>query len=267
MAQRMSSDYWAVPPFPLAELRANGGFAAVFRRIACIGDSLSSGELQSDGADPNHWHDYYEYAWGQYIARMTGAQVYNFSKGGLTAQEYCEGFASFHGFWDRKYQCQAYIMALGANDLFGKKMPVGSVEDICLEDPARNAKSFAGYFGRIIQQYKKLEPNACFFLITFPMEPQWPEEKNQVADAHAKLMYEFAELFSNTYVIDLRQYGPVYDKAFKEKFFMRGHMNPAGYYLTAVMVASYIDYIIRSDFAYFAQVGFIGTPYYLEGFR
>ena len=39
-------------------------------------------------------------------------------------------------------------------------------------------------------------------------------------------------------------------------------MNPAGYKLTAVMIASYIDYIVRSDFEAFKQVGFIGTEYY-----
>ena len=39
-------------------------------------------------------------------------------------------------------------------------------------------------------------------------------------------------------------------------------MNPAGYKFTATIIASYIDYIIRSDFNAFKQVGFIGTPYY-----
>ena len=38
-------------------------------------------------------------------------------------------------------------------------------------------------------------------------------------------------------------------------------MNPMGYLLTARMVVSYIDYIIRSDMRRFAQVGFINTPW------
>ena len=34
---------------------------------------------------------------------------------------------------------------------------------------------------------------------------------------------------------------------FKEKYFLLGHMNPAGYLLVAKMVDSYIDYIIRHN--------------------
>ena len=53
-----------------------------------------------------------------------------------------------------------------------------------------------------------------------------------------------------------------YDDEFKRKFFLEGHMNPAGYRFTAIMIASYIDYIIRSDFKAFSQVGFIGCKEY-----
>ena len=31
---------------PLDRIPQNGGFAAIFRTIACVGDSLSSGEFQ-----------------------------------------------------------------------------------------------------------------------------------------------------------------------------------------------------------------------------
>lgn len=36
---------------------------------------------------------------------------------------------------------------------------------------------------------------------------------------------------------------------------MNGHMNPCGYVLTAKMVMSYIDYIIRHDMKKFELVG------------
>jgi hypothetical protein len=39
-------------------------------------------------------------------------------------------------------------------------------------------------------------------------------------------------------------------------------MNPMGYILSAKMIASYIDYIIRHNPDDFKQVGFIGTPYH-----
>ena len=36
-------------------------------------------------------------------------------------------------------------------------------------------------------------------------------------------------------------------------------MNPMGYMLTAKLVASYIDYIIRHNMSDFSNVGLIGT--------
>ena len=88
------------------------------------------------------------------------------------------------------------------------------------------------------------------------------DPNNMIKKAHAELLHALTKLFSNSYVIDLFEYAPIYDDEFKQKFYLEGHMNPAGYRLTAIMIASYIDYIIRSDFKSFSQVGFINTEYY-----
>ena len=78
-------------------------------------------------------------------------------------------------------------------------------------------------------------------------------------------MYDFAKIFSNCYVIDLRQYAPKYGKKFREKYYLGSHMNPVGYVLTACMVETYIDYNIKKNINDFKQVGFIGTKYkYVE---
>ena len=37
-----------------------------------------------------------------------------------------------------------------------------------------------------------------------------------------------------------------------------------GYRLTALMIESYIDWIIRNNMEDFKQIGFVGTPYYNE---
>ena len=104
---------------PLEHLLSDGGFASIFRSIGCVGDSLSSGEFEEKREGQTFWHDRYEYSWGQFIARTTDAKVYNFSRGGMTAKIYCETFAEEQGFWDREKACQAYILALGVNDLMG----------------------------------------------------------------------------------------------------------------------------------------------------
>ena len=75
--------YYANPgEMPLDCIKPDGGFTAIFRTIACIGDSLSSGEFESLTEDGQRgYHDLFEYSWGQYIARAAGCKVYNFSRG------------------------------------------------------------------------------------------------------------------------------------------------------------------------------------------
>ena len=138
--------------------------------------------------------------------------------------------------------------------------PIGSISDICIDDYRKNAPTFAGYYAMIVQRLKKISPEAKFFFMTMPEENN-RHEIQILKNAHAELMYKFADFFDNSYVIDLKKYGPVYDEAFKEKFYLNGHMNPAGYLLTAKMIISYIDYIIRHNFKDFSEIGLIDTPY------
>ncbi len=120
---------------PLDNMVTNGGFFGIFRTVGCVGDSLSSGEFESiNEKGEKSYHDMFDYSWGQYIAREAGCKVYNFSKGGMTAKAYCEEFAEEKGFWDGDKACQAYIIALGVNDLFGMNQEIGTVQDICMED-------------------------------------------------------------------------------------------------------------------------------------
>ena len=121
---------------PLDNLVSDGGFVGIFRKIACIGDSLSSGEFEalreSDGT--NMYFDRFDYSWGQYMARMAGVTVYNFSRGGMTAKEYMENFANNMGYWQRSLAANAYIIALGVNDILNRKWDIGELSDVCAED-------------------------------------------------------------------------------------------------------------------------------------
>ena len=48
---------------PLDNIAEDGGFCAIFRRIACVGDSLSSGEFeQVDAEGKKSYHDMFEYS-------------------------------------------------------------------------------------------------------------------------------------------------------------------------------------------------------------
>ena len=89
--------------------------------------------------------------------------------------------------------------------------------------------------------------------------PDEEDANTELKLKHRDLLYSFAEKFDNTYVLDLFEYAPKYNAEFKEKFYMRGHMTPAGYLFTAKITAAYIDYIIRRNMSDFKEIGFIGT--------
>ncbi len=251
---------------PLDHLVSDGGFTSIFRTIACVGDSLSSGEFEvEDETDKSrhHFYDMMEYSWGQFLGRAAGATVYNFSRGGLTAQEFYESMAESRGWWDPALRAQAYIFALGVNDLIALEQPLGEMSDIDPDDPAKNAPTFTGWFARIIQRYKTISPDAKFFLITLPRNETYDLLGNgafsAVFDAHAARMHELAAYFDNTYVIDLRAYAPPHDAAYIKRFHLLGHLNPMGYRMLAEQVGSYIDYIIRHNPDDFKMVGFINN--------
>ena len=243
---------------PLDKLVDGYSHTSVFRTMAFVGDSLSSGEFETRDENNNPgYHDLYDYSWGQYIARKNGLKAYNFSRGGMTAKEYMESFAQENGMWDTDKACQAYVIALGVNDIYNKNMEIGSIEDVDDQNFLNNKPTFAGYYGAIIQRYKQISPDARFFFVTFP-NSNTPARDDKTLGM-INLLYSFAEHFDNSYVIDLYKYGPVYDEEFEKKFFLYGHMNPSGYILTARMIDSYIDYIVRHNPDDFKTIGFVGT--------
>ena len=84
----------------------------------------------------------------------------------------------------------------------------------------------------------------------------------EFTSGHTKLLHELADRLPFTYVLDLNKYAPDYNEEFRKKYYLGGHLSPAGYLLTARMVMTLMDHIIQENMDDFKQVGFIGTPYY-----
>lgn len=242
---------------PLEKLVDGYSNTSIFRTIAFVGDSLSSGEFQTVDADgKNGYYDLYWYSWGQYLARKNGLVAYNFSRGGMTAKWYLDSYAENNGFWDKDKACQAYVIALGVNDIYNQNFKIGDAEDItATEFP--EGRPFISYYAEIVRRYKEISPDAKFFFVTFPNEEDRKDKTKTEGVVNA--MYALAKHFDNSYVINLYKYGPIYDEEFKKQYYMNGHMNPMGYIFTAKLIDSYIDYIIRNNPADFKNVGFIGT--------
>lgn len=243
----------------LDEIMRDKRWCSIFRKITCIGDSLSSGEYESLTEEGKRgYHDFFEYSWGQFIAREIGAEVINASRGGMTAKEFIEGgFGDWSGCFGVDKASQAYIIALGVNDA-GAPYETGTVADICDEDYKKNAATFAGYYGAIIQRIKLVQPKAKIFLVTEPCDPGTTDERKQKYAEQRALLFDMAKKFEHTFVLDLYERAPVYDAELRKKLFCGGHMNACGYLFTARLIMDLMDEIIESDFEEFSQVGFIG---------
>lgn len=239
-------------------IRQQPGFAGIFHKWGFIGDSLSSGEFEAWDADgTKHYYDEYEYSWGQRICAYTASQGDNYSQGGETARGWCEHFwdnpSNRNNNIDAKADLkQAYIIALGANDT--KRPNVGDIHtDVNLSDYHLNGDTFAGWYAGIIQRVKSLQPGAKFFVVTLPEEWGVVPQLNEV-------IRSMPELFTDIYVLDIQKYAPNYgSKEIRDHYYLGGHLNPAGYEMTAWMFMNYIDWYIRNYPREFAEVGFIGS--------
>ena len=242
---------------PLDNLKGTCGFAGIFKEIGVIGDSLSSGEFESHDENGNiMYHDMYEYSWPAVLERLTGTVYRNYSRGGMTAKEFYESWADRNGFWQWN---QAYIIALGNNDVLGCGHPVGSVADIHPEDSQANPPTFFGNMGRIVSKLKEIEKDARIFLVS--MQRRGEEEADPVICQVAEEMKKMCRLFSFTYLIDMTSHGPVYDQEMRKTFALGFHPNAMGYYSYALMIGNYIDYLIRKNPLDFFEVPFIGKGY------
>ena len=240
---------------PLDSFVDGGGLTTIFKTISVIGDSFASGTLEDCQPIKTFTQEIKDYSWPQFLARTTGNTVHNFTKSGLTAKDYCSHIATNFDFWKSEYTSDAYYIALGYNDLFIYGHEIGNVStDVDVLDYTNNEQTFAGCLGQIISKYKELNNNAVFFLVTMPVETT-DEYRATLKAEHSKVLYDLADAFTNTYIIDLYKYAPKFDENFTENYFVGGHLSTSGYLLTSKLITSYTDYIIRHNTDAFRNLG------------
>ena len=240
---------------PIRNFVPDGGFTSIFRTIGFIGDSLSSGEHESYSKESGTgYHDYYEYSWGQYIGRKCGLKAINFSKGGLTAKDFFEFIQSnderANNIFAPENKCQAYVIALGVNDLNNlddKYQGFGSIDDVDFNNEDNNKDTFIGCYVKIIQKIRKIEPKSRIFVVTTPKEKKKKKKIAKLYLEFAKFLKILPQYFDFLYVIDLMKYAPIYSKRFKAKYYCGNHLSASGYKFTADMISTYIDYLIKKN--------------------
>ena len=132
---------------------------------------------------------------------------------------------------------------------------IGTVADIDTEDYNNNADTFCGRYGKIIQKIQEIQPKAKIFVCT-------PHRTQMETSGINTAIRSMPTVFQNVYLIDINTY---FDKAYNggiiNQMLRAGHFNAVGYHEMATIIASYIDWIIRTNPAEFREIEFIGTDY------
>lgn len=244
---------------PLRQIIKDGGMCRIFRKWGFIGDSLSSGEHEYKKEDgTTGFVDMYEYSFGQQVGRICNATAINFSKGGATAKSILANYSK-ELFETEENMCQVYVIYLGTND-FGSNSTIeaGTIDDIDTEDYNNNAETFYGYYGKIIQRIREVQPKAKIFCMSTPCYTSTVSETEGTCH---KAVRTICDLFG-CYFLDIYNYGEKQTSAWMAKYATGWHLNAMGYLKYAWMITTYIDYIIRNNPTDFKEIAFIGTDYH-----
>lgn len=254
---------------PLSKVNEMPTFVRMFRKIGCIGDSLTMGGF--DTTTPNsNGANIPDFSYPAQLAKFTGVDVKNFGISGATASEQyaynwlaiAQGGTIFPYTDFSQNPADAYIIALGTNDISQLSEFTGNVEtDIDLQDYNNNANTSVGGYAKIIQIIKEMQPKAEIFCVTiskYRANPASPKiEANEKIVSIATLL--------GCWVIDLYTYGEDNHDEFEQYYVNDSHYNAMGCNLRARQYATYIDWIVANNMQHFRNVQFIGTNYSYDG--
>lgn len=178
----------------------NGCEFALFKKWGLIGDSLSVGHTVSKDGETVSGRNIY-YSWGQYLARRIGNTCLNFGRSGVTSKLWMDMSETYcyPRLINPDNLCQAYIIALGAND---SEMTLGSIADVNFTDMSQNADTEYGCYAKVINAVRTVSANAPIFLFTLP----YPRNSDNNIKAINEMIRTFAndkEHFGKIFLVDL----------------------------------------------------------------
>ena len=235
----------------------NTEFSA-FAKWGVIGDSLSVGHTAEKDGTVHNRNIYY--SWPQYLARHLGNICLQFGRSGASAktwmspsEQYC-----YPRFIKEENLCQAYIIALGANDT---SMTLGSIEDINFEDMSQNEDTEYGWYAKVINTVRTTAPQAPIFLFTLPY-PRNTDEKITAINTMIRELASDSHFKDMCFVVDLdAKYNDYFSKGK-----MRNCIGNTGWHLTALgyLYASRVNNkaiseVMSANYASFQNIPFI--PY------
>lgn len=214
---------------------------SLFKKWGLIGDSLSVGHTVSKDGKTTLGRNIY-YSWGQYLARRIGNTCLNFGRSGVTSKLWMDTSETYcyPRLINPDNLCQAYIIALGAND---SEMTLGSIADVNFTDMSQNADTEYGCYAKVINAVRTVSANAPIFLFTLP----YPRNSDNNIKAINEMIRTFAndkEHFGKIFLVDL---DVDYNKYF-ETGKLEAQIGNTGWHLTSLgyLYASKVNEIALS---------------------
>jgi len=272
---------------PLAVIKETAGYTAIFRRMGVIGGSMSSGVHSSNEGTQPLDPSAYAYSSLQFMARLCGAEGFNFSVGGMSAHNWNTN-TSIGGASDlfNNNPVQMYLIQLGNNDVqyvdpsssnYDSTYSMGNVSDVAGNNGVF-ANTFYGKMGEILQNIRRVQPRAYVFLSTFlkgygTIPPSFAPDFDYNQAIRNIVEYYTANDGANRpegdelhyYLIDYYTYGKPYSYYYQgiHTGTTRGsHLVATGYLLWAYQYCTYIDWIIKNNMSDFNDVAFVGSDRY-----
>lgn len=247
---------------PLANINQPFTHIRCFKKITCIGDSLTQGVFDTTGHDV----ELMDYSYPAFLAKHTGIDVRNLGLGGDTASRQDSVRSWFDQANARNLLIEenigdAVIIALGTNDISLYGEFTGNVDtDIDFSNRENNALTSVGGYANIIQYVRSIRPKSVIFMVTLSNTRNTLAQRNAMNEKVRAL----CQKFDNCYLIDMQMYAETTPEelSFFNTYYKNGeHNNALGYEYRARQTASYIDWIIANNLADFANIQFIDTSY------
>lgn len=214
------------------ELYVSSGndFIKIFKSIAVIGDSLSSGEIvtNAEGGGYN-FNDCYDYSWLSFIARNYNFEVMHYSRGGMTTASWYQGYSNNI----KKMDC--YIIALGTND-YNQNVPFDQ---------------FKANYKKIIERVRECNPNSCIFTMSL-YEDELKENKIGNRKNYNDIIKEISKEYELCYYIDF-VHNTDYICKWNDFYCYGGHYNTIGYFYISEEIKRLINKQIELNIKEFSR--------------
>lgn len=240
---------------------SNGDMSA-FKKILCIGDSLTYGVFNHDDIQGETWEQPIGYSYPDNLKRISGCDTFNTGISGITSAGWY-AYYSHQSHPERQEAISGFdccIIFLGTND---------DVET--LNTVSREA------FINIISLVKTLNKQIKIFLsgmINAKSYPINPGNDYEIKDNFLRALY--AELYANdeqVFFLDMKAYSHLRDlenipsSNYPLDNWNMGHLSAYGYWRLARDYYNYISYIMAKDLTNtFRDIQFTGTDYKYKGY-